>query len=930
MSEDSNELQRKIRELEEQIARLKEQSASHNSELHGDGAIALPGGKAVGKGGVLVEGNFQGNIYMGEDPAEDQKRLAIYLRMVRQATASLPLRGVDVGVSDPTQAQQSIGLANVYVDLDTTQSVKLTEKEKKARKPENSILGREENTRPLSVLEAAIQNRRLVLLGNPGGGKSTFGNFLAHCLAAHALEPQRGWLKHLSGWPEQEADLLPVSVVLRDFARGHADKLPAGAEPCHLLDFIKARLAAQNLGFAATPIEKALDAGKAIVLLDGLDEVPSQAQRLFVRNAVRALIQRYPNCRFLVSCRVLSYQQPEKGKPDLRLTELPAFEIAPFDQEKIDRFVGSWYGELGRLGSVPAADVDALTARLREAVRRPDLQRLASNPLLLTVMSLVHTHRGRLPDARALLYEETVDILLWRWEQIKLGGQEDAPRLRQYLLKAGRTDVDLKRALWELAYNAHAAVKPDAGGDGLADIGEHRILKTLAALKCDEANPEGDLSWAQNVVDLMKTRAGLLLERQPELFTFPHRTFQEYLAGAHLATQADFSRQVLALAQKDLALWREAILYAAGKLVYVNGDVDKALALVAELCPDDIDDRDAAWRLAWLAGDVLQEIGLQRVRDSAFGRDLLKRSQKRLKDLLESGKLAPKERVAAGNTLGVLGDPRFDPERWFLPCGETLGFVKIPAGKFIMGEEKAQHELNLSYDYWLGKYPVTVAQFRAFATATGKESNYERALRGFDNHPVRDISWFDAIGYCDWLTQRLSVAGKDFAGLDHPFWDGIRENKLRVTLPSEAEWEKVARSADGREYPWGERIDPNRANYDETAIGGPSPIGAFPAGASPDGLLDMSGNVWEWTRSLYRPYPYLAQDGREKVYIEQEYRNGGGKDEKGKDIIYCLRGGSFNLVADYARCAARGRNGPDHANVNLGFRVVVCSPFFSS
>ena len=757
--------------VEASIAALKAQLVTFDAKLEGDGAIAQgTNAKAVGKGGVLVEGDFTGNIYQGEDPAEDDKRLAIYRRWLMQTTSSLPLRGVDVGASDPTGNQKAIGLANVYVDLDTSTQIakKDLENLRKGKtlsylqqSPQDLKIGRvgiqrdedspgDDKTVQRPVLGATIAASSLVLLGEPGGGKSTFVNFLAHCLAAHALEPNKNWLAHLQGWPQDEANILPLVVILRDFARHYAEKLPAKAEPQHLLDFIAARLKAQNLAFALPALEKALDAGQAITLLDGLDEVPTQAQRVFVRDAVRAFIERYQKCRFLVTCRVLSYQPPINGKPDLRLSELPTFEIAPFDRAKIDRFVSAWYAELGRMGSVPSEDVTALTARLREAVRRPDLQRLAPNPLLLTVMSLVHTHRGRLPDARALLYEETVDILLWRWEQVKLGGQEDAPRLRQYLLEAGRTDVDLKRILWQLAYEAHAASQPDDNGEALADISEHRILKALAALKCDERNPDGVLSWAKRIVDLMKTRAGLLLERQPEIFTFPHRTFQEYLAGAHLAAQADFSRLVSDLARKDASLWREAILYAAGKLVYVNGDVDKPLALAAELCPSDPSGSDIGWRLAWLAGDVLQEVGLKRVRDSAFGRDLLKRGQARLQALLKTGKLAPRERARAGNTLATLGDPRFDPERFYLPDEPNLGFIRIPAGKFIMGaddiseDEKPQHELDLPYDYWLAKYPVTVAQYRAFVEASGYETTREDSLDGILNHPVGNVTWNDA------------------------------------------------------------------------------------------------------------------------------------------------------------------------------------------
>ena len=247
--------------------------------------------------------------------------------------------------------------------------------------------------------------------------------------------------------------LYRILVFLRDFARGLPSPLPEQTEPADLWDFIQKRLEVQKINKAIEPIHDLLEQGKCFLLLDGLDEVPNQAQRLFVRDAVRVFLRRYPGNRALITCRVLSYQSPQdKNQPELRLTEYPDFEIAPLDEKKISHFVEGWYAELGRLGTLPKDEVLVMTGRLQEAVERPDLQRLAPNPLLLTVMALVHTHQGRLPDARALLYEETVDILLWRWEQIKVGSREDTSHLRKLLLEAGRTDVDLKRILWELAY----------------------------------------------------------------------------------------------------------------------------------------------------------------------------------------------------------------------------------------------------------------------------------------------------------------------------------------------------------------------------------------------------------------------------------------------------------------------------------------------
>ena len=906
------------------VLALQKQLHTYQAELKGNGAIAQgDGATAVAKGGVLIEGSFQGNIYVGEQPENDEQALMIYRRMVLQTTSSLPLRGVDVGASDATQTQNVIGLANVYVDLDTTtQSMRAKSEEGLGESKDPSATEREN----LSVLNAVKSENHLVLLGDPGSGKSTFVNFLAYCLAAHMLEPASGWLKHLQGWKEEESELLPVVVILRDFARAYADNLPQKVEVSHIWSFIEDRLKAQNLESAIKPLRAALEAGKAILLFDGLDEVPTEKQRIFVRDAVRIFIKRYGQCRYLVTCRVLSYQPPAKDKPDLRLNELSSFEIAKFDDEKISRFVAAWYSELARLGTVKTEDREALTAKLGEAVQRSDLRRLSSNPLLLTVMALVHTHKGRLPDARALLYEETIEILLWRWEQIKLGGLNDAPRLRQYLMEAGRTDLDLKRFLREIAYQAHSATKPDEKNDALADIDELHLIKSLSALK------DGDLNWAQKIVDLMKLRAGLLLERQPGVFTFPHRTFQEYLAGAHLASQNNFARCAVELTPQK-ALWREVILYAVGKLVYVSEDLDKPLALVAELCPEKITDTDLAWGQAWLAGDVLLEIGVKRVNDSAFGRDLLCRVQSRLTSLIEKGKLAPRERNDAGKTLSILGDPRFNPDLWNLPADETLGFTMIPAGKFLMGnndrdDEKPQHEVSLP-DFWMAKYPVTVAQFRAFTEAT--KYSFERwQYNNIATHPVVSITWYEALEYTKWLDKELRQYAEQqlISGMKNSLWQGLAENKLHVILPSEAEWEKSARGIDGRIYPWQGKFDPDKANTNETKIGDPSVVGCFPAGASPYGLQDMSGNIWEWTRSIFGQrddkynlisqynYPYDGTDGREDL-------------SKSKDFVRSLRGGSFLDVSGYARCAYRRRGLPDYRRRYYGFRVVV-SPVLPS
>ncbi len=166
----------------------------------------------------------------------------------------------------------------------------------------------------------------------------------------------------------------------------------------------------------------------------------------------------------------------------------------------------------------------------------------------------------------------------------------------------------------------------------------------------------------------------------------------------------------------------------------------------------------------------------------------------------------------------------------------------------------------------------------------------EISPQGAAHHPVVYVSWHDALAYCNWLTARL----REWSGTPEPLATLLRTEDWRVILPSEAEWEKAARGTDGRAYPWGNEPDPNRANYNETGINTTSAVGCFPHGASPYGVEELSGNVWEWTRSLEGDYPYpVRRAGRAKREDLQA----------SEDESRVLRGGAFWDVPQGVRCA---------------------------
>ena len=950
-----DELLERLAEAERKIAKLEAEKET-TAHVSNAGAIAQDHSVAAGAGGIAIGGHVHGDVYMGNSPADELEAIRIYCKVLINSCRQLPLRGLDLEGSDPASGSKPLDLVQVYVDQDTKSSISPERLQKALQighvpEPTNrndrvagiakSEGNKEEKLEPLPALAAVILARHTVILGNPGSGKSTFINHLGTCLALNVLEPDEGWLRRLPGWPGNDAANIPLTVVLRDFAAG----LPVKSQKPDsrdLWDFIISCLARKNLGFAEAPLRKELEQGRAIILLDGMDEIADRLRQKLVRDAVNAFADRYPRCRCIVTCRTLAYQNPRWHLDGFR-----DFELAPFSSHQISRFIQSWYLELGQKGVVKPEESENLANRLQEAVKRSDIWRLVNNPLLLTVTALVHTHKGRLPDARAVLYEETVDILLWRWEQMKTSDRE-APPLRQLLMDAGRTDVDLKRFLWRIAFEAHQSGAA-AEGHALADIGELYLQKELA-----ELHPDKDRKWAFEMIQAMKMRAGLLIERVADVYTFPHRTFQEYLAGAHLAAKTQFSKHAGQLAE-DRMLWREVILLAVGRLVYLSGDTEKPLALTAELCPKSVKDNSDCWTKVWLAGEVLNEIGRNRVNDSELGRDLLQRVQGQLVNLVQKGKLTARERTAAGDSLGHLDDSRFDPNCWYLPSEPMFGFIEIPAGPFLMGSDKKvdhdafadeypQHSVDLP-PYFIARYPVTIGQFGAFVRDSGYSWQYISKNRSLMNRPVVYVTLHDARQYCQWLTEKLRESPKTPKNIANLLNHGVDGGlPWQITLPSEAEWEKAARGGlsiptmgeensksrliqnpiPGRIYPWGNEADSDLANYDKTGIGETSPVGAFPLGASPYGCEDLSGNIWEWTRSLWGEN-ILSPETQYPYKISQKSEDWDAAD----NILRVVRGGGFSSPYGYARCAHRLRHPPDLANHFLGFRVVL-SPIFSS
>ena len=867
--------------------------------------INLPGQQIEKQ--VVVAGNFYDQRQTAAEPGDRSEALRrAYLNRVKEQTRRLPLSGVDPkAASDESSGE--LQLSAVYTAL-LTQRPDVEDELQTMRRGE-----RMEQVRHLSALEALNREPRLVLLGDPGSGKSTFVNFVALCLAGESLGQTDANLTVLTApLPSQDQEpppqpwehgaLLPVRIVLRDLA---ARGLPPPGESANgdtLWNFITAELGETLKEFAPRLKRELMDSG-GLILLDGLDEVPdAHRRREQVKQAVQGFAADLPRCHFLVTSRTYAYQRQA-----WKLEGFAEAVLSPFTPQQIEQFVERWYAHIATVRSLSEPDAQGRAALLKTAIGRSErLAELAARPLLLTLMASLHAWRGgSLPEKREELYADAVDLLLDQWESPKVvRDAQGQPLVRQPSL-AEWLEVDravVRAELNRLAFEAH---RDQPRLDGTADLPQERLV---CALMTVTRNPNVNPA---RLVEYIRDRAGLLSARGEGIYTFPHRTFQEYLAACHL-TDHGFPDELADLLHADPNRWREVVLLAGAKAS--RGTASAAWNLAEALCFRDppaagqeaapsIHDKDD-WGALLAAQTLIENEGQRLAQVSERNAPKRERIRRWLLTLVTRGWLPPVDRALAGEALSVLGDDRDFDE-----------LVAIPAGPFLMGSadadelaqdrEKPQHELTLP-TFKIGKYPVTNAQYLRFVQATGHEwlSDDGRCPERA-NYPAMYVSWYAALAYCEWLTQTWRGEGKLAA-------DEV------VRLPAEAEWEKAARGSDGRLWPWGNEWDETRCNNSELGLGRACAVGLFPNGASPYGCLDMAGNVWEWTSSLWgrdfsKPdfkYPYYPGDGRENL-------------EAGDNVLRVLRGGSFDVSRYSARCAYRGRGYPDGDWDYSGFRVVV-------
>ncbi len=534
--------------------------------------------------------------------------------------------------------------------------------------------------------------------------------------------------------------------------------------------------------------------------------------------------------------------RPEAFQKDVHLPDFAHLPIEDLNDAEIAAFLRDWYRGLHEDDESAA---DRAARELVEAIgrARPDILRLARNPLMLTLLAVVHWNRGRLPEGRADLYRAVLEHLA---EWAKDGDHPCPPKVRlrrlsllAFAMQAGKGGQTLQLDLGAAASHIHSTFASDRPRDDALEF----LGREQAA-------------------------SGILTLHQGQV-RFWHRSFQEFLAAWRLAGAADKD-----LPQVKTFLyvpeWRESIQLLTGLWYPDQHDrLDSLLAMLVEhAAGKNTLPRKAC--AAGILGAVLADLAPGGYRLPAEAQTSYRKLLDEVMAIFRPGAhalIGLRDRAAAADALALAHDPRLltphDPDYW----------IPVPSGIAVIGEGPDERRVPIERGFRIGRFPVTVDEYRKYredprhSSPPPQPDDWEEQLR-HPSRPVVFITWEAADRYC-----------KHFG----------------CQLPSEVQWEYAARGEEGRPYPWGEAPPgQSRAIFDQ-ALEHAAPVGLCPEGATPLGVTDMAGSCWEWTATEWASGHHVVKGGswyNNAAGMRCSYRDGGHDVVDGSDNGFrCVREG---------------------------------------
>ncbi|MBW1784257.1 MAG: SUMF1/EgtB/PvdO family nonheme iron enzyme [Deltaproteobacteria bacterium] len=641
-------------------------------------------------------------------------------------------------------------------------------------------------------------SRRLLIIGDPGGGKTTFLRLIACVLAKDGRgegEPGRQLYLGLSlTEPAPIPILIRLSALARTLKDGCAEINDAGLWRV-LLRTMKEVFGDEK----AAVLQNLLDDGHCALLLDGLDEEADQNIRKQMAGVVHSLLYHWGNNLIVLSSRPFGYHAVAA------LEDMATAYIDSFGKDEILEFLNRWASAL-----FPDDEERSRKAYLPELIaavlNTPRIRLMARNPVMLTCLCMVHWNERKLPEGKADLLAAVLRWLLESKEEKRhTRGYENpfAEECFKALALAMTINPQGKQATADLAWAAEQLKVPF-----LDELGIHGSRLRRKGLDFLEAE----------MID-----SGIVEQAETGQLKFWHYTFQDHYAGKSLVELSDDEGEggwwQIISKHLDDRQWDEVIDHFAGCLALTGRR--RLHLLVERILGTSVNgDLSSLARAVGVLGRILRILEVYKYQPP----DRLgwEKARNEVMEIftIEGAKVVPvNERIAAAEALGQAGDPRINPLD-----PEMLPVPGMP-------------------DVFLGRHPVTVKEFEMFLDNKGYENpqywgewwpmiKEEAWMEPKDwdgqkehtNRPVTSVSWYEAVAYCNWLSEQT---GTNFR------------------LPKSEEWEKAATNSKG-EYPWGDKDpDPELLNF-EMNVGRPTPVGVYPAGIGPGGHLDLSGNVWEW------------------------------------------------------------------------------------